>query len=91
MSGTGFSGLCYLSALNERCDPKAQVPETERIGNILRGDCVKTMRPMHSGSVDFILTDPPYLVRYRSRCGRSIVNDVRRSGLRKATATARYM
>jgi DNA modification methylase len=30
---------------------------------------------MHSGSVDFILTDPPYLVRHRSRDGRSIVND----------------
>jgi predicted methyltransferase len=46
-------------------DAKAHVPATERTGNILHGDCVQTMRPMHSGSVDFILTDPPYLVRYR--------------------------
>lgn len=25
-------------------------------------------------SVDLILTDPPYLVNYRDRCGRSIAN-----------------
>jgi len=33
------------------------------------------MRRMDSASVDFILTDPPYIVRYRDRAGRSIAND----------------
>lgn len=33
------------------------------------------MRRMDAASVDFILTDPPYLVRYRDRSGRSIRND----------------
>jgi adenine-specific DNA-methyltransferase len=33
------------------------------------------MKEMPSKSVDFILTDPPYLVRYRDRSGRSVKND----------------
>jgi hypothetical protein len=67
-------------------DAKAQVPATGRTGNIVHGDCVQTMRPMHSGCVDFILTDPPYLVRYRSRDGRSIANDDNAHWLRPAFA-----
>jgi len=32
-------------------------------------------RTFNAGSVDFILTDPPYLVNYRDRSGRSIAGD----------------
>jgi site-specific DNA-methyltransferase (adenine-specific) len=42
---------------------------------ILHADCIAAMRAMPARSVDFILTDPPYLVRYRSRDGRQIAND----------------
>lgn len=42
---------------------------------ILRGDCIEVMRTMPSASVDFVLTDPPYLVNYRSRDGRAVTND----------------
>ncbi|MEX0828264.1 MAG: DNA methyltransferase [Haliea sp.] len=42
---------------------------------VLHGDCIEVMRSMQSGSIDFILTDPPYIVRYRSRDGRSVIND----------------
>ncbi len=42
---------------------------------ILNGDCIDLMRELPSGSVDFILTDPPYLVNYRDRHGRTIAND----------------
>jgi site-specific DNA-methyltransferase (adenine-specific) len=42
---------------------------------ILRGDCVEVMRDLPAESVDFILTDPPYLVRYRDRAGRTVAND----------------
>lgn len=42
---------------------------------ILHGDCVQVMRSLPSESVDFVLTDPPYLVRYRSRDGRRVAND----------------
>ncbi|WP_197284048.1 MULTISPECIES: DNA methyltransferase [unclassified Shinella] len=42
---------------------------------ILHGDCITLMQRLRSGSVDFILTDPPYLVRYRDRHGRTVAND----------------
>jgi site-specific DNA-methyltransferase (adenine-specific) len=45
---------------------------------ILQGDCTNVMRRLASESVDFCLTDPPYLCNYRSRDGQSIRND--RSG-----------
>ena len=38
------------------------------------------------GSVDFILTDPPYLVRYRDRSGRTVANDNRAGWLKPAYA-----
>jgi site-specific DNA-methyltransferase (adenine-specific) len=43
--------------------------------NILHGDCIPTMRELASASIDFVLTDPPYGVRYRSRDGQTIAND----------------
>ncbi len=42
---------------------------------VIHGDCIEVMRRMESASVDFILTDPPYLVRYRSRTGQTVRND----------------
>lgn len=45
------------------------------INTVQHGDCIEVMRRMPSRSVDFILTDPPYLVRYKDRSGRSIAND----------------
>jgi site-specific DNA-methyltransferase (adenine-specific) len=43
---------------------------------ILLGDCVEQMRTLDAASVDFVLTDPPYLVNYRSRNGQTIAGDV---------------
>lgn len=42
---------------------------------ILTGDCTTVLPSLPSGSADLILTDPPYLVRYRDRNGRRIAND----------------
>ena len=39
------------------------------------GDCIDVMANMPARSIDFVLTDPPYLVRYRDRSGRQIIND----------------
>lgn len=51
-------------------------PTTTNFRNTIQhGDCLEVMRRMQARSVDFILTDPPYLVRHKSRDGRSIVND----------------
>jgi adenine-specific DNA-methyltransferase len=47
----------------------------EFVDRIITGDCVEVMQEMPAGSVDFIATDPPYLVGYTSRDGRSVTND----------------
>jgi adenine-specific DNA-methyltransferase len=64
----------------------ARTPETEALvrslsaplprNTILQGDCTEVMRQWPSGSVDLVLTDPPYLANYTDRSGRSIRNDV---------------
>jgi len=48
---------------------------TRMLNGVTHGDCIEVMRRMRWASVDFILTDPPYLVNYRDRSGRSIAND----------------
>jgi DNA modification methylase len=45
------------------------------VNTVLHGDCIQIMHSLPGSSVDFILTDPPYLVNYRDRDGRSIQND----------------
>ncbi len=42
---------------------------------ILNGDCTALMRRFDRASVDFILTDPPYVTHYRDRLGRTVAND----------------
>jgi DNA modification methylase len=42
---------------------------------ILNGDCTVLMREFDREAVDFILTDPPYITRYRGRDGRTVAND----------------
>lgn len=49
--------------------------ETIEPGVIIHGDCREVLKTLPSGSVDFVLTDPPYFVRYRDRLGRRIRND----------------
>jgi len=53
---------------------------------IIQGDCVDVMQSLPAGSVDFILTDPPYLVRYRDRYGRKVANDDNARWMRPAFA-----
>lgn len=43
--------------------------------SIILGDCTKIMAHMPEKSIDFILTDPPYLVNYVSWDGRTVPND----------------
>jgi DNA modification methylase len=44
---------------------------------IINGDCTEVLKSIKSESVDFVLTDPPYFVRYKDRSGRTIANDRR--------------
>jgi site-specific DNA-methyltransferase (adenine-specific) len=42
---------------------------------VLQGDCINVMASLPENSVAMILTDPPYLCRYRDRSGRTVAND----------------
>jgi DNA modification methylase len=44
---------------------------------IINGNCTYVLKTIASESVDFVLTDPPYFVRYKDRDGRTIANDSR--------------
>src|SRR5688572_21883584 len=45
------------------------------INQILQGDCTHLLRTLPDASVDLVVTDPPYGVRYRDRLNRTIAND----------------
>jgi site-specific DNA-methyltransferase (adenine-specific) len=42
---------------------------------IIHGDCLSILPRLPARSINFILTDPPYITRYRSRDGCTIAND----------------
>ena len=54
--------------------------------SVWNGDCLKLLPTLASNSADFILTDPPYITRYRSRDGRSVPNDNNDAWLKPAFA-----
>lgn len=81
-----------MSRFHRRFRPQArsagaEAPALPR-NTVIHGDCLAVMPTLPSGSVDFILTDPPYLVRYRDRSGRTVANDRDGSWLAPAFAEA---
>jgi adenine-specific DNA-methyltransferase len=48
---------------------------TSFLDRVIAGDCLTVLPQLPDASVDLVLTDPPYLVRYQSRDGRRIAND----------------
>ncbi|MEM9375611.1 MAG: DNA methyltransferase [Pseudomonadota bacterium] len=46
-----------------------------RTNQIICGDAAKILRDAPNESVDLVVTDPPYLCRYRDRRGRTLAND----------------
>jgi site-specific DNA-methyltransferase (adenine-specific) len=58
------------------------------INRIVHGDCIEVMRQMPANSVDFTLTDPPYLVNFRDRIGRTLQNDTNADWLKPAMKEA---
>lgn len=46
------------------------------LNQIHLGDCLHHMSLFPKQSINLILTDPPYLVNYRSRDGRKIAGDI---------------
>jgi site-specific DNA-methyltransferase (adenine-specific) len=45
------------------------------MNRIIHGDCTEVLKTLPDESVDFVLTDPPYLIRYTDRSGRTVKND----------------
>jgi adenine-specific DNA-methyltransferase len=45
------------------------------LNTILQGDCLSILPQLAAGSINFVLTDPPYITRYKSRDGRTVPND----------------
>lgn len=59
---------------------------------IAHGDCIEKLRSLPDGSIDLVLTDPPYICRYRARDGRRVANDDNALWLRPAfSEVARVM
>jgi site-specific DNA-methyltransferase (adenine-specific) len=53
---------------------------------IINADCLKALPMLQDRSIDFILTDPPYITRYKSRDGRTVPNDDNDTWLKPAFA-----
>jgi DNA modification methylase len=66
-------------------ESKPIVSESYR-NTVLQGDCIQVMRQFRSASIDFVLTDPPYLVNYASNDGRTVPNDDNEAWLKPAFA-----
>ena len=56
------------------------------INRVIQGDCLAVLPQLPAASVDLVLTDPPYLVSYRDRSGRSLANDSDGAWLKPAFA-----
>lgn len=54
------------------------------MNSIILGDCIDVLQTIPANLVDFVLTDPPYLVGYKDREGRSIKNDIESDWLKPA-------
>lgn len=61
---------------------------TQYLDRLLNADCIRWMSTLLAGSVDFILTDPPYLARFVDRDGRRLRNDDNDDWLKPAFAEA---
>lgn len=45
------------------------------LNQIIEGDCAAVLKTLPANAIDLIVTDPPYLVNYRDRSGRTVAND----------------
>jgi adenine-specific DNA-methyltransferase len=57
-----------------------------QLNTIINADCLTTLPQLAAESVNFILTDPPYITRYKSRDGRTVPNDDNAAWLKPAFA-----
>jgi len=50
-------------------------PKSFPVDKVIHGDCKQVLRQLPDACADMVLTDPPYLVRYKDRGGRQVPND----------------
>lgn len=53
---------------------------------IINADCLQVLPQLPAASINFVLTDPPYIARYKSRDGRTVPNDDNDAWLKPAFA-----
>lgn len=70
-----MGGFQAAHLLLNRFNFTKEIPMTILTNTILNADCIRAMDMLPDESVDFILTDPPYITRYRSRDGRRVPGD----------------
>lgn len=56
-------------------NPYPKEEQTMESNQILCGDANHLLRELAEASVDLVITDPPYLCRYKDRDGRTLAND----------------
>jgi site-specific DNA-methyltransferase (adenine-specific) len=56
------------------------------VNTIIHGDCLNVLPSLPARNIDFVLTDPPYITRYKSRDGRTVPNDDNDAWLKPAFA-----
>jgi adenine-specific DNA-methyltransferase len=59
---------------------------TQHCNTVVHADCTQFLPQLPAGIASFALTDPPYLVNYKSRDGRTIPNDDNDGWLKPAFA-----
>jgi DNA modification methylase len=70
--------------LHPKTNQEGKEPVMTISNEIILSDCIDGMSKLEAASVDFVLTDPPYVIDYRSRDGRSVANDDNARWLRPA-------
>lgn len=62
--------------LNRKDDKQLGAPSLDgMMDTVTEGDCLSVLRRLPDACIDLVLTDPPYLVGYKDRNGRRVLND----------------
>jgi DNA modification methylase len=77
-------GKKMLGVGKDKIEGNQLINSVQAASNVVHGDCVQVLSQVSSESVDFVLTDPPYITKYVSRDGQRITNDDRADWLQPA-------
>lgn len=70
------SGQHWNSPATEECVALVKANIDEQFRNcVITGNCVEVLETLPDACANLVVTDPPYLINYRDRTGRSIKND----------------